>query len=107
MFVLSICYTLYGPAVTAAIPQVVEEDKLTSANGIINQVGSVVNFVGPIFAGVLYGLVGINAIVIINAISFLLSAIMELFLEIPDVKTEVKVDKKCNEIYNIFIEEML
>ena len=95
MFVLSICYTLYGPAVTASIPQVVEEDKLTSANGIINQVGSVVNFVGPIFAGVLYGLVGIKAIVIINAISFLLSAIMELFLEIPDVvkKKDEKEDK--------------
>ncbi|MDU5105823.1 MFS transporter [Clostridium sp.] len=88
MFILSICYTLYGPAVTASIPQVVEEDKLTSANGVINQVGSIVNFVGPIFAGVLYGLVGIKAIVIINAISFLLSAIMELFLEIPDVKRE-------------------
>ena len=95
MFILSICYTLYGPAVTASIPQVVEEDKLTSANGIINQVGSVVNFVGPIFAGVLYGLVGIKAIVIINAISFLLSAIMELFLEIPDVvkKKDEKEDK--------------
>ena len=85
MFVLSICYTLYGPAVTSSIPQVVEEDKLTRANGIINQVGSIVNFVAPIFAGVLYGLVGIKVIVIINAISFLLSAIMELFLDIPDV----------------------
>lgn len=85
MFILSICYTLYGPAVTASIPQVVEEDKLTSANGIINQVGSVVNFVGPIFAGILYGLVGIKAIVIINAVSFFFSAIMEMFLDIPDV----------------------
>ena len=88
MFILSICYTLYGPAVTSSIPQVVESDKLTAANGIINQVGSIVNFVGPIFAGVLYGLVGIKAIVIINAISFFLSAVMELFLEIPDVKKE-------------------
>lgn len=85
MFILSICYTLYGPAVTASIPQVVEEDKLTSANGIINQVSSVVNFVGPIFAGILYGLVGIKVIVIINAVSFLFSAIMEMFLDIPDV----------------------
>ena len=99
MFILSICYTLYGPAVTASIPQVVEEDKLTSANGIINQVGSVVNFVGPIFAGVLYGLVGIKAIVIINAISFLLSAIMELFLEIPDVVKEK--DEKEDKILSV------
>ena len=85
MFMLSVCYTLYGPAVVSSIPQIVEEDKLTSANGIINQVGSVVNFLGPILAGVLYGLVDIKLIVIINAISFLVSAIMELFLDIPDV----------------------
>lgn len=94
MFILSICSTLYGPAVVASIPQIVEEDKLTSANGIINQVGSVVNFVGPILAGLLYGLVGIKVIVIINAISFLASAIMELFLDIPEVAKEdnVKLD---------------
>ena len=94
MFMLSVCYTLYGPAVVSSIPQIVEEDKLTSANGIINQVGSVVNFLGPILAGVLYGLVGIKLIVIINAISFLVSAIMELFLDIPDVvKTDEDTDK--------------
>ncbi|VYT95699.1 MFS transporter [Clostridium paraputrificum] len=94
MFMLSVCYTLYGPAVVSSIPQIVEEDKLTSANGIINQVGSVVNFLGPILAGVLYGLVGIKLIVIINAISFLVSAIMELFLDIPDVvKRDEDTDK--------------
>lgn len=85
MFILSICFTLYRPAVTSSIPQVVEEDNLTSANGIINQVGSIVNFAGPILAGVLYGLLGIKIIVIINAVSFLLSAVMEMFLVIPDV----------------------
>lgn len=92
MFMLSICYTLYGPAVTASIPQVVDEEKLTSANGIISQVGSVVNFLGPILAGILYGIVGIKLIVIINAISFFASAVMEMFLDIPDVVKNV--DKK-------------
>jgi MFS family permease len=96
MFMLSICFTLYGPAVTASIPQIVEEDKLTSANGIINQVGSIVNFAGPILAGILYGIVGIKLIVIINAISFFASAIMELFLEIPDVvATEEKSESNA------------
>ena len=95
MFVLSICYTLYGPAVTSSIPQIVEEDKLTSANGIINQVGSIVNLVGPILAGIIYGLVGIKVIVVINALSFLFSAIMELFLEIPDVVRKGENDENC------------
>ena len=104
MFILSICATLYGPAVTSSIPQIVEEDKLTSANGIINQVGSIVNFVGPILAGILYGILGIKIIVIINAASFLISAIMEMFLDIPDVvkKDEVNyIDKENNKLLSI------
>lgn len=88
MFILSICYTLYGPAVTSSIPEIVEEDKLTSANGIINQVGSVVNFAGPILAGLLYGFLGIKVIVVINAVSFFISAVMEMFLDIPEVNRE-------------------
>lgn len=108
MFILSICATLYGPAVTSSIPQIVEEEKLTSANGVINQVGSIVNFVGPILAGILYGLLGIKIIVIINAVSFLISAIMEMFLNIPDVeienidiKNEVAVTKDNEKIISL------
>ena len=97
MFILSICATLYAPAVTSCIPQIVEEEKLTSANGIINQVGSVVNFAGPILAGLLYGVLGIKAIVIINAVSFLVSAIMEMFLDIPDVVKKEEVNGYDNE----------
>jgi MFS family permease len=86
MFMLSIVYTLYSPSVTACIPQIVEKEKLASANGVIQQVGSIVNIVGPIIAGILYGLVGIKLVVIINAVSFFISAIFELFLDIPDLE---------------------
>ena len=101
MFMLSICFTLYGPAVTSSIPQIVEEDNLTSANGIINQVGSVVNFVAPILAGILYGLVGIKIIVIINAVSFLVSAIIELFLDIPDVPRDEETKKDNSKVISL------
>lgn len=101
MFILSICYTLYGPAVVSSIPQVVEEDKLTSANGIINQVGSVVNFVAPILAGIIYGLVGIKVIVIINAVSFLVSAIIELFLDIPDLPRDENAKKDDSKLISL------
>ncbi|WP_346915095.1 MFS transporter [Clostridium sp.] len=91
MFMLSIIYTLYSPSVTACIPQIVEKDKLATANGIIQQVGAVVNLVGPIVAGLLYSFVEIKTIVIVNAISFLLVAILEMFLEIPDLQLNEKL----------------
>ena len=104
MFMLSICYTLYGPAVTASIPQMVEEDKLTSANGIINQVNSIVNFLGPILAGILYGLLGIKLIVIIHAISSLISAIIELFIDIKDIEKNKEKVFSMNFINKSFID---
>ena len=104
MFMLSICYTLYGPAVTASIPQMVDEDKLTSANGIINQINSIVNFLGPILAGILYGLLGIKLIVIINAISFLISAIIELFIDIKDIEKNKEKVFSMNFINKSFID---
>ena len=78
------------------MPERVEEYKLSAVNGIRQPVGAMVNFVGPILAGILYGILGIKIIVIINAASFLISAIMEMFLDIPDVvkKDEVNyIDK--------------
>lgn len=90
MFMLSIIYTLYSPAVTASIPQIVEKERLASANGIVQQVGYIVNLGGPIVAGVLYSFFGIKMIVILNAVSFLISAILELFLDIPDLKVKDK-----------------
>ena len=85
MFILSIVYTLYSPAVSASIPQIVKKEELTSANGIVQQVGYVANLLGPILAGVLYSLIGIRVVVVINAVCFFISALMELFLDIPDV----------------------
>lgn len=90
MFMLSVIYTLYSPAVTASIPQIVEKEKLASANGIVQQVGYVVNLAGPIIAGLLYSFVGIKMVVILNGISFLICAILELFLKIPDLKVKEK-----------------
>jgi hypothetical protein len=91
MFILSIIYTLYSPAVTASIPQIVEKDKLASANGIIQQVGYVVNLTGPIMAGLLYSFIGMKLIVILNAVSFLLAGLLELFLQIPDLEVKEKI----------------
>lgn len=86
MFILSIVYTLYSPSVTACIPQIVEKEELTKANGVIQQVGAIVNIAGPIVAGILYSLVDIRIIVVLNAGSFFISAILELFLKISDLK---------------------
>lgn len=90
MLLLSGLSTLYQPSVTTSIPLLVEEDDLMQANGIVQQVSSLSNFLGPIIAGMLYGFLNIKGIIVINLVSFFVSAIMELFIEVPHTKVEKK-----------------
>lgn len=86
MVLLACSACLYSPAVTASIPQIVPPARLVSANAVVQQVGSLSNMIGPVIAGVIYGLFGIRAVIFINAATFFLSAIMEFFLRIPAPK---------------------
>ncbi len=83
MLVLSGISTLYQPSVTSSIPLLSSEENLMRANGVVQQVSSLSNFLGPIIGGILYGFVGIKGVILINLASFFVSAIMECFLSIP------------------------
>lgn len=87
MILLSAASTIYSPAVTASIPLSVSAKQLYRANGIVQQIGSAANFAGPVIAGMLYGFLGIRWIVVLNAISFFVSALMEGFLHLPEKRT--------------------
>lgn len=76
----------YQPTVQASIPSLVSEDKILSAGAIINQVNALSNLLGPVIGGMLFGAFGITPILIISIICFVVSAIMEIFIDIPYVK---------------------
>ena len=78
----------YQPAVQASIPVLVQDDELMSANAIINLVSSIARLLGPVIGGILYVLVGVRLLLIISGFCFLISVIMELFIQIPYNKIE-------------------
>lgn len=73
----------YQPAVQASIPELVPKGKILSANAIVNQIGSLAGFLGPVVGGMLYGAFGIELILKVSILCFTLSAIMEIFIQIP------------------------
>ena len=88
MVLLSIVSALYTPAVTASIPLLVANEKLEGANGIVQAVQALSGVAAPIAGSILYGMMGVQAVVIFSCISFFLSAVMEIFINIPFVKRE-------------------
>lgn len=107
MVLLSIISAMYQPTVFASIPLLVEASKLEQANGIVNGVQALSNVAAPVIGGVLYGIVGIKALVFVSAVAFLGSAMLELFIYIPFVprkrtaawSTTLQSDLKCGFMY--------
>lgn len=76
----------YQPAVQASLPALESEKNLLAANAVINQVSTLANILGPVLGGVLYGIWGVKAILILAGLCFFASAIMEIFIHIPFTK---------------------
>lgn len=83
MCLLAIIQSIYDPSVRASVPAITLPKNLSQANSAVSIVTSLTSLAGPIAAGFIYGIYGIQTVFIINIISFLLSAAIELFLVIP------------------------
>ena len=81
--VLSVCGAIFVPASNALIPNIVEEEQLTKANSMAASIQSISGIVGLVAGGVLYALIGIKAIFILNAVSYVLCGILETFIILP------------------------
>lgn len=80
----------YQPAVQASIPALVSKEKILPANAIVNQIGALANFMGPMIGGMLYGAFGIMIILKVSIICVTLSALMEIFVQIPFQKQQTR-----------------
>lgn len=77
---------IYQPTVQASIPLLAEEETLMLGNAVINSIGTLAGLAGPIIGGILFGAFGIGPILLISAVCFIFSAIMEIFIHIPYAK---------------------
>ena len=66
----------FRPAVYAGIPNLVDEDQLAVANGLLQAMENVSWAIGPILGGVLAAAAGPHAAYWLNAVSFVFSAVL-------------------------------
>lgn len=75
--------TFFEPAKTAAIPSIVEDRDLLSANAISSVTWSVMLTLGAAIGGVITGWFGTNAAFILDAFSYVLSALLIASIRLP------------------------
>ncbi|HHT57463.1 MFS transporter [Herbinix luporum] len=84
VILLEITEIFFNSAMSAVLPSLVKKDQLMEANSLNSLVMNIGNVLSPIIAAILYDGLGIKAILILSSISFVLSAISELFIKIPN-----------------------
>ncbi|MDW7663086.1 MAG: MFS transporter [Bacillota bacterium] len=93
VIVLEIIEIFFGSAMIAVIPSIVEKERLFDANSVRSVVSSTANIISPMLASALYAFFGLQIMLIVNAISFILSAILEMSIDIPkNNKEPEKID---------------
>lgn len=89
-FLISICGTLFNPAITATIPNLVKDHELSKANSLESLSYSLTGVIGAALGGILIGLFGVPGTFMANGISFIVSAISEMFIQIPPTRRPVR-----------------
>ncbi|WP_147535246.1 MFS transporter [Bacillus marasmi] len=95
-FLLTLFTTFFAVGLEAAKPNVVSKQRLMSINSISKSIDSLGTVLGPIIGGVVYGLVDIKLFIIANAISFILSGCMILFMDFNLNVTEQQQNVKIH-----------
>ncbi|SFB42895.1 MFS transporter [Clostridium frigidicarnis] len=88
--VLAVISLIFNPAISTVIPTIVKKEDLVDANGINSFIINIGMVAAPAIAGILFGLYGLAVILVVNSFSFILSAISEIFINIPLCNTRPK-----------------
>jgi MFS family permease len=80
--VSGVANAFFGPAVSASILDLVPRHKIQAANGILQSTAQVSMLIGRALGGLLFVKLGVLALIILNGISFLISALSEAFISL-------------------------
>jgi len=73
-----------SPSYAAAITTMVSKQQYIRANGLISLLYEIPGIFGPLLAGLMYLAIGLNGILTINLLAFVISIGVLLFVEIPE-----------------------
>lgn len=83
VFLKSLIGIFFNPAFNSTIPSIIKKKDLMSANSVFGVTGNILQFVTPFAGAALISFSGARAVLLIDMISFIVSAAAIYFIDIP------------------------
>ncbi len=80
-FLMTVLTTFFNIGIESAKPELVSKEKLVDINSLARVIQSGSYVIGPMVGGLVYALLDMRLFILINAISFMISAVMEYFID--------------------------
>lgn len=82
-FLASACSVFFSPAVSTLMLDIIPHDDMVRGQSVHSGINSFISLVGKALSGALVAFLGVPLIIVINGISYLFSAVTEVFIHVP------------------------
>lgn len=108
IFTFAIADTFFIPASVSIIPKIVHQDDRRDVNSIDQTIDNSLNVISPLIASALYVSGGLFIIFLVDAVTFIISAISEMLLKFDDTITEIKgnISKDMLNVFGLLKEDI-
>lgn len=87
-FMASLCSVFFEPAVNTLYLDIIPHDDMVRGQSTQSAVNTIIQLVGKAFSGAILVFLGVPLIIVLNGVSYLISAVTELFIMVPKTKTQ-------------------
>lgn len=94
LLITNIFSSFFGIAFESAKAQLVSDNNLTSINSVSQIIMAAAHIMSPMIGGLVYGWIGLQQFMLLNGISFLLSALSEVFIDFEFNKSQLSGDNE-------------
>lgn len=99
-FICATCNTLFSPAINTMLVDILHKETLIQGQSIYSGTQSAIDLIGNSISGAVVAFFGITPIILLNGISFIISAITECLINVPlnKKKGELSIKTIINDV---------
>lgn len=98
--ILAFMSAFSGPSYKAFTKEVVKEDSISKLNSLLETTSTVIKVTIPMVAILLYNILGVRGVLLLDGLSFLMAALLILFVTPVNEEVDTKEEMTINGVFN-------